>query len=69
MQGLVPTHRLGISQILCYGLLFYIIAPFKSHISEASQLPETIILSLLSVTMLIQAFFMPYFGHASDLKW
>ena len=66
MQRLVPTHRLGISQILCYGLLFYIIAPFKSHISEASQLPETIILSLLSVTMLIQAFFMPYFGHACD---
>lgn len=66
MHGQVPTHRLGISQILCYGMLFYVIAPFKSHISEASQLPETIILSLLSITMLIQAFFMPYFGHACD---
>lgn len=66
MQRHVPAHRLGISQILCYGLLFYIIAPLKAPISEASQLPETMILTYLSITMLIQAFFMPYFGHACD---
>ena len=66
MQRYVPAHRLGISQILCYGLLFYIIAPLKAPISEASQLPETMILTYLSITMLIQALFMPYFGHACD---
>lgn len=62
----VPVHRLGVGTILAYGFLFYAFAPLKPYISAASGLSEALILTLISVAMLLQAFAMPAIGYACD---
>ena len=58
----VPIHSLGMSQIIAYGLLFYLFALVKAPLAEAYGLSEIHILSVLSVILGIQAFLGPAFG-------
>ena len=62
----VPVHRLGISQILAFGLLFYAFAPLKPYLAQAAGLSEAVILSLISVAMIIQSLMMPLIGDGCD---
>ena len=66
IAGQVPVHRLGISQILAFGLLFYVFAPLKPYLAQAAGLTEATILSLISVAMIVQALMMPVIGNWCD---
>ena len=65
-QRSVPVHRLGISQILSFGFLFYAFAPLKPYVSEAASLRDAQILYLVSIAIIAQALAMPVFGYACD---
>ena len=62
----VPIHSLGMSQIIAYGLLFYLFALVKAPLAEAYGISEIHILSVLSVIVGIQAFLGPVFGYWAD---
>lgn len=54
------------SQIIAYGLLFYVFALLKAPLAEAYGVSEIHILSVLSVIVGIQAFLGPLFGYWAD---
>lgn len=61
-----PVHLLGISQILSYGLLFYAIAPLKAYLAAATGLDQSVILTILSCALVLQAALMPAIGSWCD---
>jgi len=62
----VPIHSLGMSQIIAYGLLFYLFALVKAPLAKAYGISEIHILSVLSVIVGMQAFLGPVFGYWAD---
>ena len=62
----VPVHSLGISQILAYGMLFYAFAPLKSHLALAIGQSESVVLTMLSAALILQAVLMPLVGGWCD---
>lgn len=64
--AMVPIHSLGVSQIIAYGLLFYVFALLKTPLASAYQVTENYVLTLLSITIAMQAFLAPIFGYWAD---
>ena len=62
----VPIHSLGISQIIAYGLLFYVFALLKTPLAQLYSVSETYILILLSIIIGLQALLAPVFGYWAD---
>jgi len=62
----VPVHSLGISQILAYGLMFYAFAPLKTRLAAATGQSESVVLSVLSAALILQAVLMPAVGSWCD---
>ena len=58
----VPFHSLGISQILCYGCLFYAFAQLKIPLAEKIGVAPSEILTAVTGALLIQALLAPLIG-------
>jgi MFS family permease len=61
-----PIHRLGISQILAYGLLFYSFASIKDALAASVGVSDTAIINALSVALFIEAVLAPFVGSLVD---
>ena len=62
----VPFHLLGLSQIISYGLLFYIFAQLKTPLALAIGVAESQVLAAVSGALIIQALLAPIIGGWSD---
>jgi len=62
----VPFHSLGLSQIISYGLLFYIFAQLKTPLAVALGVGEAQVLAAVTGALLIQALLAPLIGAWSD---
>ena len=62
----VPFHSLGISQIIAYGLLFYIFAQIKTPLAEMVGVSETAILAAVTASLLLQSVLAPIVGSWVD---
>ncbi len=62
----MPFHILGVSQIISYGLLFYIFAQLKTPLALAIGVKEGQVLAAVSGALFIQAFLAPIIGSWSD---
>ena len=62
----VPFHSLGISQIIAFGLMFYIFAQIKTPLAISVGVTEVEILYGLSGLLLMQTFLAPYIGSLID---
>ena len=61
-----PVHRLGISQILAYGLLFYSFASIKDELALSVGVSDSAIITALSVALFIEALLAPFVGRLVD---
>ena len=61
-----PVHRLGISQILAYGLLFYSFASIKDDLASSVGVSDSAIITALSVALFIEALLSPLIGSLVD---
>ena len=61
-----PVHRLGISQILAYGLLFYSFASIKDDLASSVGVSDSAIITALSVALFIEALMSPLIGSLVD---
>ena len=62
----VPFHLLGLSQIVSYGMLFYIFAQLKTPLALAIGVGEGQVLAAVSGALIIQAVLAPIIGGWSD---
>ena len=62
----MPFNLLGLSQIISYGLLFYIFAQLKTPLAFAIGVAEGQILTAVSGAMIIHALLAPVIGGWSD---
>jgi len=62
----VPIHSLGISQIIAYGLMFYVFAQLKTPLAANAGVPVSQILAALTGCLLIQAVVAPAVGSLVD---
>jgi MFS family permease len=62
----VPFHSLGLSQIISYGLLFYIFAQLKAPLALAIGTSEEQVLAAVTGALLVQALLAPLLGSWSD---
>lgn len=62
----VPFHSIGISQIIAYGLLFYVFAQLKTPLAEAIGTSETSILAAISGSLVLQGLLAPVIGGWVD---
>ena len=65
-QRSVPIHSLGISQIISYGLMFYVFAQLKTPLAEKLGVAESDILLAISGALLWQAILAPIVGGWFD---
>jgi hypothetical protein len=61
-----PIHRLGISQILAYGLLFYSFASIKDALAASVGVSDSAIINALSIALFIEALLAPLVGSLVD---
>jgi len=62
----VPVHMLGISQIIAYGLMFYVFAQIKVPLADMLGVAPADILIGLTISLLIQAGIAPIVGAWVD---
>jgi MFS family permease len=62
----VPVHTLGISQIIAYGLMFYVFAQIKVPLADMLGVAPADILIGLTISLLIQAGIAPIVGAWVD---
>ena len=62
----VPFHSLGISQIVSYGLLFYVFAQLKTPLAAAAGVSETAVLAAVSGALVLQGLLAPVVGGRVD---
>ena len=62
----VPIHSLGISQIIAFGLLFYVFAQLKIPIAARVGVSESEVLIAVSGALLLQVFLAPVVGSWID---
>jgi hypothetical protein len=62
----VPVHSLGISQIIAYGLMFYVFALLKTPLAINAGVEVSQILAGLTGCLLIQAMVAPGVGALVD---
>ena len=62
----VPIHSLGISQIISYGLLFYVFAQLKTPLAELLNAAESDVLMAVSGALVMQAVLAPIIGGWVD---
>ena len=62
----VPFHSLGISQIVSYGLLFYVFAQLKTPLAEAAGVSETAVLAAVTGSLVLQGVLAPVVGGWVD---
>lgn len=62
----VPVHMLGISQIIAYGLMFYVFAQIKVPLADMLGVTPADILIGLTISLLIQAGIAPIVGAWVD---
>ena len=62
----VPIHVLGISQIIAYGLMFYVFATLKGHISERVGVEHALFIYAVSGALVLQALLAPKIGAWVD---
>jgi MFS family permease len=62
----VPFHSLGLSQIISFGLLFYVFAQLKTPLAQTTGASETQILAAVTGALTIQALLAPVIGSWSD---
>ena len=62
----VPFHSLGISQIVSYGLLFYVFAQLKTPLAESAGVGETAVLAAVTGSLLLQGVLAPVVGGWVD---
>ena len=62
----VPYHSIGISQIVAYGLLFYVFAQLKTPLAEAIGTTESSILAAISGSLVLQGLLAPVIGGWVD---
>jgi len=62
----VPVHSLGISQIIAYGLMFYVFALLKTPLAVNAGVEESQILAALTGCLLMQAMVAPAVGGLVD---
>ncbi|NBW06291.1 MAG: MFS transporter, partial [Alphaproteobacteria bacterium] len=62
----VPFHSLGLSQIISFGLLFYVFAQLKTPLAQTTGASETQILAAVTGALTIQALLAPIIGSWSD---
>lgn len=62
----VPIHSLGISQIIAFGLLFYVFAALKAPLAASFNVAEAQILYAVSGSMFLQAVMAPKIGFWID---
>ena len=62
----VPCHSLGLSQIVAYGLLFYIFAQLKTPLAEAAGVTEAAILAAVTGALVLQSLLAPVVGGWVD---
>ncbi len=62
----VPIHVLGISQIIAYGLMFYVFATLKGPISERVAVDPSLFLYAVSGALVLQALLAPKIGAWVD---
>ena len=62
----VPIHSLGISQIISFGLLFYVFAQLKIPLAASLGVTETDVLYAISGSMFLQAVMAPKIGAWID---
>ena len=62
----VPFHSLGISQIIAYGLLFYVFAQLKTPLAVAAGVEETAILAAITGALVLQSLIAPIVGGWVD---
>ena len=65
-QRKAPVHRLGLSQILAYGLLFYSFALIKDSLALHVGVSDSAITTALSVALFIEALLAPAVGQLVD---
>jgi hypothetical protein len=65
-QRKAPVHRLGLSQILAYGLLFYSFASIKDSLALHVGVSDSAIIMALSVALFIEALLAPAVGQLVD---
>jgi hypothetical protein len=61
-----PVHRLGVSQILAYGLLFYSFASIKDELALSVGVSDSAIITALSIALFIEALLAPFVGQLVD---
>ena len=64
----VPFHSLGISQIIAFGLLFYVFAQLKTPLALYAGVGETDVLYAVSGALLLQTFLAPSIGSMIDRR-
>ena len=62
----MPVHSLGISQIIAYGLMFYVFALLKTPLALNAGVEESQILAALTGCLFIQAMVAPTIGGLVD---
>jgi hypothetical protein len=58
-----PFHSLGISQIIAFGLMFYVFAQLKTPLALYTGVGEADILYAVSGSLFLQAFLAPFIGQ------
>jgi MFS family permease len=62
----VPFHSLGISQIIAYGLMFYVFAQIKTPLATAAGVTEAEVLYAVSGSLFLQTLLAPVIGGLVD---
>lgn len=66
LKNNVPFHSLGISQIISYGLLFYVFAQLKTPLAESLNIEESQVLMAVSGSLILSAMLAPKIGSWFD---
>ena len=66
LKNNVPFHSLGISQIISYGLLFYVFAQLKIPLAESLNIEESQVLMAVSGSLILSAMLAPKIGSWFD---
>ncbi len=64
----VPFHSLGISQIIAFGLMFYVFAQLKTPLAQAAGVGEVDVLYAVSGALFLQTFLAPVIGNMIDRR-
>lgn len=62
----VPIHSLGVSQIIAFGLMFYVFAQLKMPLAARLHISETEVLYAISGSLFLQALMAPAIGGWID---